>query len=202
MQIHQGFQIDLGNAELKLKENQVELQSLKRELAKQQEEHATTSAKLIKTQDALSQLKISQDWLHQIKIPIKLVEIKKTLPKQDFETLWGFSILSPQTNFVIQSGAIVVKGWVLGKKSQAQTIQVIHDGAQLLETAVKLRRPMVIQQYPDIPTAKNSGFEFSLSVAGISTITELSIETILEDKTRVPLCNLILQPIVNEAKNT
>ena len=96
----------------------------------------------------------------------------------------------------------MVKGWVLGKKAIAETLIVSYQSEKLLETPVKLRRPVVIQQYPDIPTATTSGFEFALSVAGILTPLKLSLSALLSDGTAVPLCNFVLKPQVNESNDT
>ncbi|MEN9871039.1 MAG: hypothetical protein RLZZ171_2027, partial [Cyanobacteriota bacterium] len=94
------------------------------------------------------------------------------------------------------------RGWVLGKKAQAKTVKVIYQGEPLLETTVDLRRPIIAQQYPDILTAGQSGFEFSLAVTGITTETELNLEACLKDETIVSLCNFVLKPQTIESKDT
>ena len=127
---------------------------------------------------------------------------KKLYPSGDFETLWGFGILSPTLKTTITTGAIFVRGWVLGKKSQAETIEVKHQDESLLVTPVGLRRPAVAQQYPDIPSAANSGFEFALAIAGITDDVEISLEAMLEDRTVVPLCNFVLKPEAIESNDT
>ena len=199
LQINQGFQIELGETQQKLQQAQVEVQRYKKELFKQQKEFD-----LIQSQFKLiqQQLAIAQNWTQQLQTPIQITDIKKTLPKKDFETLWGFGIITPNVNLTINTGAILVKGWVLGKKSPAKTVRVMYQNESLLETSVKLRRPIVIQQYPDIPTASQSGFEFSLSIAGIPTEIELSVEALLSDETVVPLCDFLLKPLTIESNDT
>jgi hypothetical protein len=90
----------------------------------------------------------------------------------------------------------------LGKKAQAKTVKVLYQGETLLETTVDLRRPIIAQQYPDILTAGQSGFEFSLAVTGITTETELNIEACLKDETIVSLCNFVLKPQTIESNDT
>lgn len=202
LQINQGFRVELGETQIKLQQNEAKLQLLKQELFEQQKHYNVTESQLKHAQQSLAQFTASQNWLHQIQTPIEIIEIRKTLPKQDFETLWGFGIISPASKSIITTGAILVKGWVLGKKAQAQTVTVKYNNESLLETPVELRRSGIVQQYPDIPNAGNSGFEFSLAVAGMSDELELSLETKLSDTTIVPLCNFILKPQSIESKDT
>ena len=198
LQITQGFQIELGETQLKLKQVVAEAQRYKQELFERQKQYDLARTQFEQTQQVLNK---SPNWTQQLKTPISLEEIEKTLPKE-FETLWGFGIITPTAGSVTTTGAIVVKGWVLGKKALAETLKVTYQNDTLLETPVNLRRPTVIHQYPDIPSASTSGFEFSLSVAGISTPVELSLDALLADQTVVPLCNLILKPQTTESSDT
>jgi multidrug efflux pump subunit AcrA (membrane-fusion protein) len=189
LQINQGFQIELGETQLQLKKIEAEATRYKKELFEQTKELNSTRSQLKQVQQTLA---ISQNWTEQIKTPIQVTDISKTLPKQNFDTLWGFGITTPEVNSTTITGAILVKGWVLGKKAQAQTLRVIYQTELLLETPVQDSRPIVMERYPDIPTAKNSGFEFALAVAGISTETQLHLEVALADETIVPLCALTM----------
>ena len=202
LQINQGFQIELGETQLKLQKTAAELQRYKQELFEQQKQLSNLQAQHQKTQQTLAQIAEQHNWLSLIKTPVQVIEIKKTLPKQDFETLWGFGIMSPTVETIITTGAIFVRGWVLGKKAQAKTVKVLYQGETLLETTVDLRRPIIAQQYPDILTAGQSGFEFSLAVTGITTETELNIEACLKDEPIVSLCNFVLKPQTIESKDT
>lgn len=202
LQIYQGFQIELGETQIELQQTDAELQRYKKELFEQQKELSAAQAKYQKAEQSLAKLSQEQNWLSQLKTPIEIVKIEKTLPKRDFETLWGFGILSPTLETVITHGAIVVRGWVLGKKAQAEEIQLRYQDENLLVTPVKLRRPVVAQQYPDIPAANNSGFEFSLAIGGITTETELILEALLEDGTVVSLCNFVLQAQATASNDT
>ena len=143
-----------------------------------------------------------QNWEQQLKTPIQITDISKTLSKENFNTLWGFGIMSPEVNFTTTTGAILVKGWVLGKQAQTQTLKVDYKDTTIVETPVKLRRPAVAQRYPDIPQAGESGFEFSLSVVGITSKTKLSLSTVLSDETAIALCDIILNPQLIESNET
>lgn len=198
LQIERGLQIELGETQLKLKQVEAEALRYKQELTERQQQYELAKSKLQQTRQASTE---SRDWLQQLKTPILVTEIVKTLPKQNFETLWGFGISTPTVGFTITTGAILVKGWVLGKKALAETVEISDRGERILETPVTLHSPTVIQQYPDIPTASKSGFEFSLSVVGIEK-AELSLTALLSDRTQVPLCNFILKPQLTESNDT
>ena len=199
LQINQGFQIELGETQLKLRKSNNEAQGFKKELFERQKQLNIIESQLDRAKQSLSR---SQNWTQYIKTPVKIAEIKKTLPKENFDTLWGFGIISPKVDFVTSTGAIAVKGWVLGKKSQIETLRVIHQAEQILETRVDLRRPGIAEQYPDIPMANKCGFEFCLSVVGITRTTELQLKAVLQDLSIVPLCAIILQPETIESKDT
>lgn len=199
LQINQGFRIELGETQAKLQLAEAEIQRYKKVLFEGQKQLNLTQSQLARSQQTLAKF---QNWQQQLKIPIQITDITKTLPKHEFETLWGFGIISPETEFIITTGAISVKGWVLGKKAKAETLRVSYDGQTLLETTVKLRRPLVAQRYPDIPTASQSGFEFSLAVTGLSTTTKLSLSAVLADETTVDLCDITLNPLSIESDDT
>lgn len=190
LQINQGFQIELGETQLQLKKVETEAARYKKELFELKKEFNLNQSQLNQLHKTIE----NQSWIQQLKTAIKVTDISKTLAKQNFALLWGFGINTPEVGLMITTGAILVKGWVLSKKAQAQTIRVLYEEEILLETSVKHPRPFVIQQYPDIPTAKNSGFEFTMAIALLTTITKLSLEVVLSDETIVPLCTITLEP--------
>ncbi len=199
LQINQGFQIELGETQLKLRKINDEAQSYKKQLFEQQKQLNLIQSQLSQAKQSITR---SQNWTQYIQTPVRVVEIRKTLPKEQFDILWGFGIISPNVDFTIPTGALVVKGWVLGKKSQVEALQVIHQKEQILSTSVTVRRPKVAEQYPDIPNANQCGFEFSLSVAGIPAAVELNLEAVLSDSSVVPLCAIVVQSQPIESKDT
>ena len=199
LQINQGFQQELGETQLKLQKTDSENLRYKKELFEQ-----TKRLNLLQTQ--LAQAKKvaarSQNWLEQIVTPVRVENIEKTLPKHNFDTLWGFGILSPRINSTSTAGAMIIKGWAIGKQAKAVSLRVVYETETILEVPIELRRPKIAEQYPDIPSANNSGFEFPLCVAGISNPTKFDLEVVLEDKTIIPLCAFIFQPVPIESKDT
>ena len=199
LQINQGFQQELGETQLRLQQAQSKNQSYKKQLFEQTKRLHSLQSQLTQAQQIVAK---SQNWVEQIVTPIQVKEINKTLPKQDFDTLWGFGILTPKIGSRTIAGATIVKGWVIGKKARATTLKVTHQDKTILEVPVSLRRPQIAEQYPDISSARNSGFEFPLSVTGISTAVEFDLDAVLEDGTLVPLCAIIFAPLPIESKDT
>lgn len=199
LQIYQGFQIELGETQLKLQKADSEVQLYKKKLFEQQKQFNLTQSQFQQAQQALAR---TQNWTELIKTPVQIIDIQKTLPKKDFDTLWGFGIITPKVELITTTGAILTKGWVLGKKSLARTLRVMYQADVLLETEVNHFRPTVAERYPDISSANSCGFEFSISVVGIPETAKLNLEAILEDKTVVPLCDFILEPSKIELKDT
>ncbi|WP_036478309.1 hypothetical protein [Myxosarcina sp. GI1] len=187
LQISQGLQTELGETQFQLKKIQDENRSCQESLSATKQQLERSYSKL---QQTTSDLAKSQDWLQQIDTSVEVLEIKKTLPKQEFNSLWGFGISSPQSQTLATAGSIIVRGWVLGKRNAVEGVKVTYGEQTLLEVAANLPTPIVTQQYPDIPQAANSGFEFPLMVAGIPAATELNLVAVLGDGSTIPLCAL------------
>ncbi len=190
LQITRGFQLELGDTQIRLRQVEAELDGYKQKLLSTQQQLKQSQTQL---QSTTVELNKSQNWLENIKKPIEIVKIAKILPKGDFDSLWGFGLGYPQAQTVTDTGAILIRGWVLGKKTIAKKIRVTCQEHILLETAVNLPSPIVTQQYPDIPNAGNSGFESCLTVVGIPLEHELKLHALLEDESIIPLCAIFLK---------
>lgn len=190
LSMSEGFQVELG-------ETKVELQTMKSRIEQSQYELEVTKNNLevaeLKLQKTLSELADSKNWLEQIKLPVEVVEIKKLIPKEEFEALWGFGLGTPKSGATLSGGAILIKGWVLGRKSPVKKVKVSHEDKIISEFRTGLARPAIMQQYPDIPSAGISGFECLFSIVGIEATTELTLKVELEDESIIPLCAICLQ---------
>ena len=190
LQISKGFQVELG-------ETQIQLQSIKAQAERERQQLKSALERLnameSQQQQIEAELSISKDWFKQVQQQIKVTEVKKLLPKQEFDTLWGFGLGSPKADTMLEGAAVVIKGWVLGRKSAVTKVQITFQNRVIIEANTGLSRPTVTQQYPDIPNAGNSGFECSFSVVGMPSEAELAIEAVLEEDRLVPLCAIVLQ---------
>jgi len=190
LSMSEGFQVELGEAK-------VELQTVKSQVEKSQYDLEIAKNNLevtdLKLQSALSELADSRNWLKQINLLVEVVEIRKLIPKEEFEALWGFGLGTPKSGAVLSGGSIMLKGWVLGRKSPVNKVQITYEDQIVSEFRAGLARPAIIQQYPDIPTAGISGFECLFSIVGMEAETELILKVILEDESVIPLCAICLQ---------
>jgi multidrug efflux pump subunit AcrA (membrane-fusion protein) len=189
LQINQGFQIELGETQLELQKTQTEFNSCKLQLIAAKKALSQSQVQLQQASKTLAK----SDWLQQVKNPIEVVDIQKILSKKDFDNLWGFGLATPEVKTTATAGAITIKGWVLAKKTKVKILRITHQETTLLEIPVDLPSPIITQQYPDIPKAGNSGFETILTVAGISSKTELILNVVLENNSVIPLCAIFLQ---------
>ena len=190
LQINQGFQIELGETQMQLQKVKANLSDCQKRLIVSEQQLKQSQSKLRKTTKELAN---SQNWLQQIQTPIEVVDVVKTLPKQDFDTLWGFGIGVPKVNDRATAGAIIVKGWVLGKKAKATAVRVVYNDQSILEIPVNQPRPAIVQQYPDIANAAESGFESSLAVTGLPPEAKLQLFALLDDDSIIPLCAIALK---------
>lgn len=189
LQISQGFQIELGETQVRLKKIQDRYASCQEQLLESKKQSEELQTKL-QQQTALAN---SPDWLQQVRTSVEILDIKKTLPKQEFNTFWGFGVSSPQLKTTSTAGSIIVRGWVLGKRSGVESVKITYREQTIVEAPANIPSPTITQQYPDIPQAANSGFEFPLAVVGIAAPAELNLVAVLEDRKDIPLCTFILQ---------
>jgi hypothetical protein len=190
LKIYRGLQDELGTNQIKLQKTTAEFKSCQEKLTATQNELEQLQTKLQATSQELA---TSQDWIEQLKIPIKVTAINKILPKHEFDTLWGFGLGNPKVDLVSSGGSLMFMGWVLGKKAVAQSVTITYNNEILVETPVDRPRPAITHQYPDIPKAGICGFECSLMVAGVPDEAELHLSVVLEDGSIIPFCGIVLQ---------
>jgi hypothetical protein len=190
LQINQGFQIELGESQIKLQSAKSQAERYLQELKIAKDKLAVLESQ---HQQATTELSNSKNWLKQVHQPVRVVAITKLLPKEEFDALWGFGLGSPKVNTILVGGSLTIKGWVLGRRSNVSKVLLTFQQEVLVEAETGLARPAITQQYPDISGAGNSGFECSVAVLGIPLETELAIVTVLEDKSIIPLCAIALK---------
>ncbi len=190
LKIRKGFQIELGETQLKLQSKQEELIDYQKQLFTVKNELQKLQAQF---QDVNTQLIGYQDWLQQLQAEVEVTAIEKRLPKTEFETLWGFGIATPKPQTLVTGGSLLIKGWILGKRAKVNTVEIIYEGQTLLETPVDQSRPQITRQYPDIPKARESGFETSISIVAMPSEATLELQAMLEDDTSVTICAIVLK---------
>lgn len=78
-----------------------------------------------------------------------------------------------------------IDGWILGRRSPAVAIEVVHQDAVLRHSVMNSRSELTTG-YPRIPGAERGGFRTSVSPIGM-TEAELHLQAVLQDQRRVPI---------------
>lgn len=191
--------------QLKLRNTLSELEVLSEHFYQNQQELEQTKTKL---QIAQSELEIAQlewyknsaqkdsnaDWLTQVNKSAQIVAVNY-LSLTDTNALWGFNLSSPQVDMKINGGAIVVKGWILGKKTQVKCLKISCGKQILAEIPVNLPSGWLAKQFPRLPEAKNSYFETAITISGAPEQAELLIEAIFIDRSHLPLATFQFQKL-------
>ena len=103
------------------------------------------------------------------------------------ELLWGFNIDSPYNLYTTDKYEILLSGWILGKKTQVVSIEVISDGNVIQIIPVSYPRPDVAQIYTEASHADTTGFVARVGVNELPTEVELLLQSVFLDETRLSI---------------
>jgi SAM-dependent methyltransferase len=117
---------------------------------------------------------------------IQIQEVVKINPN-DPELLWGFNIDTPNTSYKTDKYEVWLAGWILGKKNQVVSIEVICCGRVIQIIPVNNPRPDVAQTYTEDSHAGTSGFLAQVGVSELSTEVELHLQAVFSDQSRLPI---------------
>ena len=123
-----------------------------------------------------------------------VVDVAPAYPEA-LEWLRGFNIDSPPLGKVDNS-KILMSGWVLGKSDRAVAVEFIYNGETLCTTPVGGYRSDVASAFPGVPLAARSAYKAKLDLAGKQQESEVLIQAVLADETRVKLGLVRLQEVV------
>ena len=134
-----------------------------------------------------------------------LIQIQEVvnLPQNDSELLWGFNIDTPNTSYKTDKYELLFAGWILGKKAQVASIEVLSSNNVIQTIAVDKPRPDVAQTYTEASHASTSGFWEKLGISELPTEVELLIQAVFSDQNRLPISKVKLQkklPFLEQVK--
>lgn len=109
----------------------------------------------------------------------------------DPELVCGY-IGSPVIGTKVDASSIWINGWVIGKKSPAIKVELIHGGEIIRETPINQQRPDVAVFYPGVLSAENSGYATELDLTGTPE-SDILVQAVLADETRVKMGLIRLQ---------
>lgn len=117
---------------------------------------------------------------------IQILEVVK-FPTNDPELLWGFNIDTPNTSYKTDKYELLFAGWILGKKAQVVSIELISSGRVIQTIPVNYPRPDVAQTYTEASHAGISGFLEKVGVNELPTEVELLVQAVFSDQNRLPI---------------
>lgn len=117
-----------------------------------------------------------------------------SLAALDAHRLWGFYLDYPLGGSIAEAAAVVIRGWVIGRRSPAVAIEILDEGRVIRRVPLDVQRDDVAVVYPDAPGAGRSGFSTTLQMRPAGE-RELRIQAVLKDHTRVPLAELRLRTV-------
>lgn len=123
-------------------------------------------------------------------IQVKISSVK--ICKPDPNLLHGCYLDRPKQGEIFNQHTIKLAGWVVGKKSLAVAVEVIGNGQVMQTVPINQQRIGVAKAYPQIPQAKISGFETEIEVISLPKASELTLQAVLKDQTRVPISDVKL----------
>ncbi|NJK38984.1 MAG: hypothetical protein HC835_16770 [Oscillatoriales cyanobacterium RM2_1_1] len=121
---------------------------------------------------------------------IEVLDVCKS--KEVADLLLGFAIDSPAAGNVYEGNIIPLKGWTLGRKVPIIALEVASQDKLLQSIELNDVREDLVDVYPDIPNAKYSGFCKELSIGNFLEEIDLSLEAVLEDRTRICIASIRL----------
>ena len=107
----------------------------------------------------------------------KQVEFIPVTKDQTKKSLLGFHIDEPSEVRVV-ADYIDLKGWVIGKKTDAQKIKLLYENTSIFECRIDGYRPDVAEVY-SLARASISGFKVPLVIGGVAEETVLDLVVVL-----------------------
>jgi 2-polyprenyl-3-methyl-5-hydroxy-6-metoxy-1,4-benzoquinol methylase len=123
---------------------------------------------------------------------IQIQEVVK-LPQDDVDLLWGFNIDTPNTSYKTDKYEVLFAGWILGKKAQVVSIEIIHNEKVIQTIPINYPRPDVAQTYTEASHAGTSGFWERVGVKELPMEVELLIQAVFSDRSCLPISKVKLQ---------
>ena len=191
----------LQHSQRQWEKSQTQLQQLQQNLEQSENQIESLKQKEQEVKVQLQQLQQKQiqteqlkpkTWQELIPAKIEILEVKQSYLKET-NLLWGFGIASPRSQTEVTGGAIIINGWVIGKKAPVAKVRITYQDSILEETAARLPRPGIGKKYPKLKEAGKSGFMTSISLAGMPSEAKLQIQGIFEDDSEVPLVEIYLR---------
>jgi hypothetical protein len=104
--------------------------------------------------------------------------------------LWGRHISRPKPGTRVDGYSLDFAGWIVAKGSSVVAIEVSGVGVDARRFNVNIRRPDVMQKFPEAPQNTRPGFRGSVSLLPYSHEFELSIHAVIKGKKPILLSTI------------
>lgn len=111
----------------------------------------------------------------------------RLIPAEAPDLVWGATIDSPVIETQVNASNIWIGGWVLGKKCPATQVEFLNEGEVVRKIPIDHPRPDVARAYPAVPSGETCGYGTLWELTGTSSETEILIQAVLADETRVKI---------------
>lgn len=98
---------------------------------------------------------------------------------------------SPAVGERLDSNALKIVGWAVGKESPVESVEVLAAGEVVATAPVSIERPGVAAAYPDTPGAEQAGFRLVVEGSGEGR-HELTVRGVVGGE-RAPIASIVLE---------
>jgi Predicted glycosyltransferases len=130
---------------------------------------------------------------YSLKVVPCLEILDVSLLELDPELLWGSAIDFPEVGTQVTANSITIGGWILSKKSPAVKVEFICHDQVVQETDFNYYRPDVAEVFSQVPQSKNSGFMTAIEVIGMPSESQIILQAVLEDGSRIVFGSVLLK---------
>lgn len=116
------------------------------------------------------------------------------------EELRGFVLELPRPSTSVDSFALPLSGWVVGRSSPVQYIEVIAEETIVWRLPINSCRDDVADQFPELPWAAESGFQMTVGTVKLDQHFDVFVQAVLEDGTQAPMARILgrREPLVEQ----
>lgn len=120
---------------------------------------------------------------------IKVIDVAAAEPEGELRRA---HLDSPVPGVELDSNALKIVGWALGKGKPVESVEVVAGGEVVATAPLQIERPGVAQGYPGVPGAERAGFRLIVQGSGEGR-HELSVRGVLEGGERAAIATIALE---------
>jgi hypothetical protein len=98
----------------------------------------------------------------------------------------------PQAGAELESGALKIIGWAVGREKRVESVEVLAGGAVVATAPLEIERPGVADAFAGVPGADRAGFRVIMQGSGEGR-HELAVRGVLEDQERTGIGTITLE---------